>query len=75
MFCFDILKSVNDLREHIASVALNEPYMGEKIPIRWLQFEGSLAEKAANEIHHITLTQVLYNVTFLPARTLYTFER
>ena len=52
------LKSFDGLREHIASIALNEPYMGEKIPIRWLQFEGSLAEMAARERHYISLTQV-----------------
>ena len=46
------------MREHIATIALNEPYMGEKIPIRWLQFERSLTEMAADETHYISLTQV-----------------
>ena len=51
-------QSADELREHIAVIALNEPYMGEKIPIRWLQFEGSLAEMASSELHYVSFTQV-----------------
>ena len=46
------------LRTHVYEIALNEPYMGEQIPIRWLLFEKSLLELAAKDICYITLEQV-----------------
>ncbi|XP_072049786.1 probable serine/threonine-protein kinase pats1 [Amphiura filiformis] len=50
-------KSIDALRKHMAEIALKEPYMGEEIPIRWLQFEGDLAKMAAEKTHYISLTQ------------------
>ena len=42
----------------MAEIALEQPYMGEEVPIRWLQFEGNLAEMAAEETHYISFKQV-----------------
>eukprot|EP00057_Strongylocentrotus_purpuratus_P013660 XP_011668134.1 PREDICTED: uncharacterized protein LOC100891028 [Strongylocentrotus purpuratus] len=42
------------LRGHIEKVAMEEPYMGEEIPHRWLLFEKAIA---AEEINHMSLAQ------------------
>ncbi|XP_030844802.1 ankyrin repeat and KH domain-containing protein mask-like [Strongylocentrotus purpuratus] len=42
------------LRRHIEKVAIEEPYMGEEIPLRWLLFEEALA---ADQINYMTLDQ------------------
>eukprot|EP00057_Strongylocentrotus_purpuratus_P016591 XP_011671065.1 PREDICTED: uncharacterized protein LOC100888891 [Strongylocentrotus purpuratus] len=42
------------LRKHIEKVAMEEPYMGEEIPHRWLLFEKALA---AEKINHMSLAQ------------------
>ena len=47
---------MNKLRDHILKVAREEPYMGEKIPLRWLKFEE--AKGAATE-PMLTMTQVI----------------
>ena len=46
------------LRQHIVSVANQEPYMGEKIPLRWLTFEKSVAEAINKDQHYVNLVQV-----------------
>ncbi|XP_072021606.1 uncharacterized protein [Amphiura filiformis] len=47
-----------DLRRHIAEVALKEPYMGEKIPLRWLQFEKAIIEAVSNNTTHMHIQKV-----------------
>eukprot|EP00057_Strongylocentrotus_purpuratus_P008611 XP_011663085.1 PREDICTED: uncharacterized protein LOC105437779 [Strongylocentrotus purpuratus] len=42
------------LRGHIEKVAMEEPYMGEEIPLRWLLFEEALA---ADRINYMSLDQ------------------
>ncbi|XP_041471495.1 uncharacterized protein LOC121420992 isoform X3 [Lytechinus variegatus] len=42
------------LRRHIEKVAMDEPYMGEEIPLRWLLFEEALA---ADKINYMSLDQ------------------
>eukprot|EP00057_Strongylocentrotus_purpuratus_P010399 XP_011664873.1 PREDICTED: uncharacterized protein LOC105438579 [Strongylocentrotus purpuratus] len=42
------------LRRQIEKVAMEEPYMGEEIPLRWLLFEEALA---ADNINYMTLDQ------------------
>ncbi|XP_063957362.1 probable serine/threonine-protein kinase roco4 [Lytechinus pictus] len=42
------------LRTRITEVAVDEPYMGEEIPIRWLLFEKALA---ADKIHYMSLDE------------------
>ncbi|XP_030850187.1 uncharacterized protein LOC105446680 [Strongylocentrotus purpuratus] len=42
------------LRRHIEKVAMEEPYMGEEIPLRWLLFEEALA---ADKINYMSLDQ------------------
>ena len=51
-------QSLHALRMHISEIAMKEPYMGERIPIRWLQLESSLLQMAANKMHYISLQQV-----------------
>eukprot|EP00057_Strongylocentrotus_purpuratus_P028958 XP_011683432.1 PREDICTED: uncharacterized protein LOC105447283 [Strongylocentrotus purpuratus] len=43
------------LRRHIEEVAMEEPYMGEEIPLRWLLLEEALA---ADEINYMSLDQM-----------------
>eukprot|EP00057_Strongylocentrotus_purpuratus_P029613 XP_011684087.1 PREDICTED: uncharacterized protein LOC105447565 [Strongylocentrotus purpuratus] len=43
------------LRTHITKVAMEEPYMGEEIPLRWLLFEEALA---ADKLKYMSLDQV-----------------
>ncbi|XP_072045430.1 uncharacterized protein [Amphiura filiformis] len=50
-------KTLKDLRMHICDILLKEPYMGERIPVRWLQFERALMEQAAKNTHYITLDE------------------
>ncbi|XP_072043961.1 uncharacterized protein [Amphiura filiformis] len=50
-------KMVKDLRSHIYDIALKEPYMGERIPVRWLLFEKSLLDLAVKKTRHISLDQ------------------
>ena len=52
------LQFIVQLRKHMAEIALEQPYMGEEVPIRWLQFEGNLAEMAAEKTHYISFKQV-----------------
>ncbi|XP_063960570.1 uncharacterized protein LOC129267982 [Lytechinus pictus] len=42
------------LRRHIEKVAMDEPYMGEEIPLRWLLFEEALG---ADKINYMSLDQ------------------
>ncbi|XP_072030545.1 uncharacterized protein [Amphiura filiformis] len=49
---------VSFLREHIVSVASQETYMGEEIPLRWLKFEKSVAEAINEGQHFMKLAQV-----------------
>ncbi|XP_030831180.1 uncharacterized protein LOC100889840 isoform X2 [Strongylocentrotus purpuratus] len=42
------------LRRHIEKVAMEEPYMGEEIPLRWLLFEEALA---ADKVNYMSLDQ------------------
>ncbi|XP_052830315.1 uncharacterized protein LOC106875913 [Octopus bimaculoides] len=46
------------LREHIQKVALQEPYMGEKIPTRWLQFEDIINQLIDNCNNYASIDQV-----------------
>ncbi|XP_072032305.1 uncharacterized protein [Amphiura filiformis] len=47
-----------ELRHQIASIASQESYMGEKIPLRWLTFEKSVAEAITQCKHYMSLQQV-----------------
>ncbi|XP_030845158.1 uncharacterized protein LOC752124 isoform X2 [Strongylocentrotus purpuratus] len=44
-----------ELRRHIEKVAMEEPYIGEEIPLRWLLFEEALA---ADKINYMSLDQM-----------------
>ncbi|XP_072042577.1 uncharacterized protein [Amphiura filiformis] len=46
------------LREDIVYVAGRETYMGEKIPLKWLTFEKSVAEAIKEGKHFMELTEV-----------------
>ncbi|XP_072172337.1 uncharacterized protein [Diadema setosum] len=48
-------KEIVALREHIERVAKEEPYMGEKMPIKYLLFEEALS---GNKINFMSLDQV-----------------
>ena len=38
---------------------MKEPYMGERIPLRWLQFEKAVLEAVANGITHMKIGKVI----------------
>ncbi|XP_071941109.1 uncharacterized protein [Antedon mediterranea] len=50
-------KSIVELRDHITEVAKNEPYMGEKMPLKWLNFLHEIEQLRQIE-HSITFKQV-----------------
>ena len=50
---------IESLRKVIESVALNEPYMGEQLPLKWLKFEKSLEKLKNKGLFYASLSQVL----------------
>ena len=46
------------LQAHIMMIAKEEPYMGEKIPLRWLKFEEA---KGTAQEEVMKMDKVLYN--------------
>ena len=46
------------LQAHIMRIAKEEPYMGEKIPLRWLKFEEA---KGTAQEEVMKMDKVLYN--------------
>ncbi|GAB1605871.1 uncharacterized protein LOC115219837 [Argonauta hians] len=46
------------LRDHIQKVSLQEPYMAEKIPTRWLQFEDVIRQLVDNSNNYACIDQV-----------------
>ncbi|XP_071945435.1 probable serine/threonine-protein kinase pats1 [Antedon mediterranea] len=51
-------KSIIELREHITEVAKNERYMGEKIPLKWLNFLNKIEQLRHQEKHSINFKEV-----------------
>ena len=49
---------VIDLKARILDVAKEEPYWGEKIPLRWLRFEEAKGTVEGNPLR--TIEQVCY---------------
>ncbi|XP_071959799.1 probable serine/threonine-protein kinase pats1 [Antedon mediterranea] len=47
-----------ELRDHITEVAKNEPYMGEKMLLKWLNFLHEIEKLRAQNEHSITFKQV-----------------
>ncbi|XP_072036012.1 probable serine/threonine-protein kinase pats1 isoform X2 [Amphiura filiformis] len=45
------------LRKHLYSVLMEEPYMGDAVPIRWLLFEDAVKKSVEKGIHFMTLEQ------------------
>ncbi|XP_071952913.1 uncharacterized protein [Antedon mediterranea] len=50
-------EQVKLLRKHIVSIASKERYMGEHMPVSWLQFEQQVAEMIARGINFIPIDQ------------------
>ncbi|XP_072037085.1 uncharacterized protein [Amphiura filiformis] len=50
---------LSSLRKHVVSVAGQETYMGEKIPLKWLKFEKSVAEAIKEGKHFMELKEQL----------------
>ncbi|XP_078383076.1 uncharacterized protein LOC144665670 [Oculina patagonica] len=50
---------VQSLQNKIMEVLNQEPYMGEKVPIRWFNFEKVVEELMAMKIYHMDLDQLL----------------
>ena len=46
------------LRNHIEDVTMEEPYMGEEIPIRWLLFEQSVLDAVKSGTKYLDLDEV-----------------
>ncbi|XP_022803673.1 probable serine/threonine-protein kinase pats1, partial [Stylophora pistillata] len=49
---------INELRNKILEVLRQEPYMGEKIPVRWFLFEKVIGALVAKQIYHRNLQQL-----------------
>jgi hypothetical protein len=49
---------MNTLRRVIEQVALNEPYMGEQLPVKWMNFEKSLEKLKSKDFFYASLSQV-----------------
>ncbi|KAJ7358686.1 hypothetical protein OS493_022123, partial [Desmophyllum pertusum] len=49
---------IEALRNKIMEVLKQEPYMGEKIPIKWLNFERIIEALVAKRIYHMNLEQL-----------------
>jgi hypothetical protein len=53
------------LRKIIELVALNEPYMGEQQPLKWMKFEKSLEKLKNKGLFYASLSQVIIRLHFL----------
>ena len=51
---------IDILRRTIKQVALNEPYMGEQQPLKWMNFEKSLEKLKSKGLFYASLSQVLF---------------
>ena len=51
---------IDVLRRTIKLVALNEPYMGEQQPLKWMNFEKSLEKLKSKGLFYASLSQVKY---------------
>ncbi|XP_071946533.1 uncharacterized protein [Antedon mediterranea] len=51
-------QSIIDLRDHITLIAKQEHYMGEKIPLKWLDFLNEIEQLRNKEKHSISYKQV-----------------
>ena len=49
---------IDVLRRTIKQVALNEPYMGEQQPLKWMNFEKSLEKLKSKGLFYASLSQV-----------------
>ena len=52
------MQDLEQIRQEIFDLAAQESYMGEEIPIRWIQFEHAMFEDAANNRCYATLDEV-----------------
>lgn len=48
------------LKKLIENVALNEPYMGEQQPIKWMKFEKCLEKLKSKNLFYASLSQVCF---------------
>lgn len=55
--CFGV-RQIGELRKVIKEAAIEEPYMGEQMPIRWLRFEQEMAKLVAEDTTHASFDQV-----------------
>ncbi|XP_072041067.1 uncharacterized protein [Amphiura filiformis] len=49
---------ISRLRRHVEEVSLSEPYIEERIPLRWLQFEQAISVQIRQEVHYLNLNEV-----------------
>jgi len=52
------LRDVHVLKKVIELAGLNEPYMGEQQPLKWMSFEKSLEKLKSKNIFYASLSQV-----------------
>ncbi len=45
-------------------IALNEKYMGEQLPIKWMKFEKSLEKLKNKGLFYASLSQVINIIVF-----------
>jgi hypothetical protein len=51
---------IEALRRVIELISLNEPYMGEQLPIKWMEFEKSLEKLKNKGLFYASLSQVFF---------------
>lgn len=49
---------IEQLKRVIEQVALNEPYMGEQLPVKWMNFEKSLEKLKNKGLFYASLSQI-----------------
>jgi hypothetical protein len=54
------IDDIEGLRRVIEVIALNEKYMGEQLPIKWMKFEKSLDKLKNKGLFYASLSQVIY---------------
>lgn len=55
------LKDITYLKKIIELAAVNEPYMGEQQPLKWMKFEKSLEKLKGKSLFYASLSQVITN--------------
>jgi len=53
------VRDITCLKKIIELAAVNEPYMGEQQPLKWMKFEKSLEKLKSKNLFYASLSQVI----------------